>query len=324
MAITTISGIRQGGFARSAAGTELTETWVFRFDAGETAFQVFAASSFPQIGTKYPGSSWLFLRSISCSGAIDSDQRSGIYEFTLTYASAENPGLASPSVIEPWDMPPYNVRAYPVDKAVPFTKAYTTGDLQGAPSVHVHNAAGDSWEIVTNKPELVLAFSYNLPYASFNLTYPAAYYDTINSGAVTVLGVSIGANQGLIRNLQPVLREQYTDTGALDYQYWQVDAEIQIARAGEVQGDLVLRQNGYYAYATASTPATKYRIFLASDGNTRGKEEALDADAMPIDVPADLAANGTLLAHGATPIYATWHEKFSTSWTSLNFPTSMV
>jgi len=316
----TYKGIRNGGLQKDKDGQISTSRiFLFLFDAGESAATVLKNTSVPAIGTAHPDNSTLLATSISISDPKDGDVKKATYEVTVTYTKPLQGGSISSSTVQPWNRDPFNISYAPLEIVVPFQKAYDyTQDYNGAPSIPVLNKAGDPFEDSTTQQNLIMRFSYNLE--TFDPKWIVEYMDTINDEDIQLLGISIPDYHGRMKNLAASKMQTYDDDGVLEYEYWQVDVEIEISA---VVWKKEIMERGLFALGTASTISTKFRIYIDTDG-TLGNKKDLSAEAIPVDEPQKLNTDGTLYSSLTDAKYTTFYDRFAASWEELNLPGAKI
>ena len=67
----------------------------------------------------------------------------------------------------------------------------------------------------------------------------------------------------------------------------------------------------------------KIRCYVSKSGATYGAPDDCGEDPIAVDEPQLLAANGTLLASGADPVYDTFQDKFAANWGPLDLPSTV-
>ncbi|MFQ3578665.1 MAG: hypothetical protein SNJ71_00815 [Bacteroidales bacterium] len=313
-------GARNGGLQKDKDGQiSTTRVFVFYFNEAESAATVLRDANIPELGTAHPDNSTLLATSISISEPMEGDTiKSGKYEVTVTYTRPQN-NISIQSTVPPWDRDPFNISFSPLEIVVPFQKGYDQQkDVNGSPSVPVLNSAGDPFEDSTTQMNLIIKFSYNLKF--FDPIWIIKYMDTINKSDVQILGVEIPARKGRIKNLAASKMQTYKENGSLEYEYYQVDIEIEVAKS---EWKKEIMQRGLFALQTPNTISSKYRIYIDTDG-TLGNKADLSDEAIPVDEPQKLNQDGTVLSSQNTAKYATFYDKYECSWKELNIPEMVI
>jgi len=320
MSITYV-GERRAGASVAPNGTLSTErVFVFHFNGGDSPVAVLAMPQVPAQGAAHPDNAQLKAGAISCSPPQEGDGvASGRYDVTVSYIMPEGGYEGRDRTTPPWQMPPYDIAKSGKEYIVPFVKAYADGNQHGTPTVPVVNSAGDPYEDSVPRYNSILRFSFNL--RDFNEEWPVKYIDSINAAAAKIVDVTIPARRGRIASLGGSKLEIFDAEGALQYEYWRVDVEIEIA-AEEWKKEILCR--GLFAIDGDG----KYRIYMRKDdasGAVFGRVEDLGEEPVPCDEPQLLSATtGAMISSAGTGTaeYQEFKDKFATSWSPLNFPTS--
>jgi hypothetical protein len=282
-------------------GITYTHVWQIKTTAGERVPAILAAGVLPKMYATYAGSV-LRARPVVPTGK----QADGYYESTLVYQPRTGSSAES-SEDKPWKQPAVlDWGTLTIEK--PFDLAYDTGDAQGDPSLPVVNATRDPYDppALTLENDMIINIEKN--YRVFDVNWKSLYQDTINSEAMTIAGIAVGAGQGLLLDVHP--RLYYTGDGDA---YYAVGFEIHASVTGHSQ--FILEQ-GFYKYA-GGVNTTKKAIMLSDIDS----EVTVDTDAdKQVTEPQLLKANGDLLGPTADAITTEYQEKFQRSWTPLNLP----
>ncbi|OGV52007.1 MAG: hypothetical protein A2017_05550 [Lentisphaerae bacterium GWF2_44_16] len=324
----TYKGARDGGTSLNQNTLSVRRILVFYYTAKETSLDVYAQPQIPASGAAHPAYPALTCSEISI--AKENGTVGGTYLVTCTYsADASNGTIDLSGDTAPWDLKPYNFSIQPVDNVVPFTKAYKTGDKQGAPSKPVVSSSGFPLSAQTNEANKMLRFSYNLRY--FANSWIDAYYDTINNSYLMVCGYPFLPGKGLLRTLSPKFLRTYDDDGTVKWEYYQVDIEIEICKKGWVQkladaSCWFLEADGEGALKPKRICRLedKDNVYYGSYGKLTDAHPSL-GEPSPVDEPFPLNGSGGIAAYdGETGkfkiTYLPFEEKYANSWGGLSLP----
>lgn len=309
----TYMGARNGPYDKDRNGNiASSRVLVYHFTAAESSVEVAQQAEIPDHGTAHPDDATLKLVGVAVSEPTMGDGiKSGRYDVTLSYAREVRSGsFAADQTVAPWKRDPYDISLQPVEYAKAFTKSYVDGDSNGNPSNPVLNPAGDPYEDTVVERNTCLRFAYNLE--DWNPNWVCDYIDTVNSSDVLVCDIGIRSRRGCIRNLSATRIVEYDNEGAQTYVYWRIDVEIEVSRKRWLR-DILARGLNFIS------GGAKYRIYTDNAGNF-GKKADMGDDAIAVDEPQLLAANGSLVGYGGTPVYQTFYDKYTTSWKCLSFP----
>jgi hypothetical protein len=168
-------------------------------------------------------------------------ERSKIWVAELEY-STTNPSSGSggknndgtAETIEPWKLAPDNISLNAAEITVPFKQGYFLNeDLGFTVLKNVCNSAGDMYEEQKTARNLELSFSYAVK--SWNSNNLMKYTNSTNSDTITVAGVTIPANCGVLKNLSPTFVTVYEENSTkIKWTYWQVSVTIIIDNTGTI------------------------------------------------------------------------------------------
>jgi hypothetical protein len=288
---------------------------IYWVDAGESSVIISRQTEIPLIGTAHPEDETLLLTNISISDPQEGDERKKHkYTVTLTYTRPTNFSETpiQDTSISPWRKKAFNISISPLEKVVPFVKAYATPSAS-TPTIPVLNPVGDAYEDETVEQNVIIRFSYNR--STFNSSWVRTYIESVNSSGITVVGVSVPARKGKIRTLSANYLTQDDENGDPEYKYWQIDAEIEVSQA-EWKKEIMIR--GLYFKDNGKN----YRIYTDNDGNF-GKKDDMGANAVAVDEPQRLTETGALYT-GSTAEFDIFYDKRQLSWGTLGFPNSVT
>ncbi len=334
------------GYRTGTAGkTDVTVTsasiiLVYLVDDGEDALDVIAQPEVPQYYSQHPKNAGLLCTSINVS-RTDGTEKKRAFEIECQYTIPESGSPVAPPGTEPdpWDMPPFNFAYEPVDNIVAFEKGYQAGDTEGNPTESVVSSSGTPLGANTNKPHMVLRFSYYLRNADDS--WAVDFFNTLNNADITIMNIPIKKETGLIRKFKHSLLRDYDDQGDVKHEYYQIDVEIEIKESGWVReladmsvfmlgGDdmtpIRIYHDGIGKYGTAGFGSRKELIDAVENDSslTDEEKEELKNGIQPVDEPVTLDDMGGISIEDGKfkPVYLRFQEFFAKSWTPLNLPES--
>lgn len=313
MSITYI-GNRNADLTKDNSGNIKTAViMLYHFNAGESPVAVLKDENIPAIGAVHDDNPALSVSDIKISAPQEGDEKSGAYEVTVNYAYTPSvqAGVGGAAGKKPWELGATDVGTGPIEVVVPFVKGYkpSGGDKVGSPSIPVLNPVGDPYEESTVRQHIILRFAYCLK--TFNVAWYTTYISSVNADAATICGCAIAQNKGCIKSLSADYQEKYDDTGTLEYSYWKVNVEIEVAPEGWTK-EIMCR--GLYFLEGGK----KYRIYTDGKGNY-GKKSSMGNDAEPVDEPQKLTLTGAIYT-GTDAKYQPFYDHPALSWAALNFP----
>lgn len=309
----TYKGTVNGAWKKDIQGNISTnKTLIYLADDADSSVLVSRESEIPLLGTAHQDDITLKLTDISISPPESGDKiKKHRYSVVLTYTRtvdfSTNP--IQDNTIAPWRMSPYNISVSPIEKTVPFVKAYATAGAS-SPTLPVINPVGDAYEAETIQQSALLRVSYNRQ--SFSSSWVKTYTGSVNSGSITVAGVNVPSRQGIMKALTGTYLTQPDETGALRYRFWRIDVEIEISSIEQYITEIMIR--GLYFLSEGK----KYRIYTDNQGNY-GNIDSMGSAAVPVDEPQRLTIDGDLYT-GSTAEYQEFIEKRVLGWGSLGIP----
>ncbi len=179
--------------------------------------------------------------------------------------------------------------------------SFDTVDIVGLPQTPIENSAGDPFDppLDQDQSNLVIFIQRNETSEDFSPDIITDFKDTMNVKAIAVAGISIGALQGLFRDISA---DRMFD--AEGTQYWSVTYQVEVDRKTHVRAVL---DRGF-------------NILGAGPGF--GVSAILDNDLKPVNEPRKLDGAGAELAAGADPVYLDFQTYDTTNWEILALPLS--
>ncbi|RMF85756.1 MAG: hypothetical protein D6744_00845 [Planctomycetota bacterium] len=287
MAIESVSIINKTA-ETDLKGTRVTVTYLVVSDSPVTDItDILTASdgttSVPQIGDSWQGSTTIRCKRV---GPAQQVSASTFAEYTVT-AHYDNINQGGTSVVEA------NPLNRPADISYSFDVVQRVVEKDRDDNAVV-NSAGDMFDppITDEVYRFVITIERNV--AATNPATVASYVNTVNSDAITVAGVALAAEQGLIKDYSA--RAVYE----ADTEYIRERIMIQVAESHARE----VADAGYY-------------YIDASDGNKR--KHVTDGEGRDDTKPHYLTATGD--DGGTTPRYLTFNIKEAKAWAPLGLPT---
>jgi len=197
----------------------------------------------------------------------------------------------------------FNSYAYEVERS------YTGSVL----NVEVLNTAGEQFDpaIMDLNYNLVLRWTQKES-SSFRPNISSYYMNTINSGGMTILGISIGVGKGLLRNISSVLRR--TSLGSV---YYETTYEVEV----NDKGWNPQRKNQGFKQLVGGKLYDIHKGDVNTDLASGTEEQQIEA-LEKINLPATLNQAGEYTSE--EPVYLDFQTKRKTNWRSgLNLVTTI-
>lgn len=279
-----------------SAGPKTTRRFLVAFNEASYLIlgQSLTASSggvtVPSIGDSWPAAISGYRTPIATairSAPVQNNQKQAIV--TVEYSIPRGQGAdANEEAIPPWQQP--KVYSYDFRSEMrPMEYDHT------ATPKRVCNAAGDPFDPQPEEEKVSQVVTINRATTAYSPSAALSIHGTVNSGAVTINGASISAK--CARLLKWTGRLAYwTDLSNAEIPYYEETIEIEVRASAYT---LSILNQGYGA--------------IVSGAYKRG----VDADGRSWPSPRLLAADGTELAIGGTPVLLTFEPHASASWSAL-------
>lgn len=157
-------------------------------------------------------------------------------EYSTTDPNAtDEDGGAVTSETKPWKLRPDNIQFTYPEITLPFEESYNAkGELRdnrGNPVLPVQNSAGDKIPLERTIRNMQMSFTFATQ--NWDINNAIIYGNTINSNEITVCGLKIPKNKGLLLPPECSYITVYEDgSNRIKWQYWSVTINIQIEKSG--------------------------------------------------------------------------------------------
>lgn len=293
MAVSTVQIINKTGY-NDDKGKHRTWTYRVIFDAipSDPADALTAndgVTAIPAVGDYYPGS--LTIRCKKVGEATQDSNSRLVFTIPVEFTDdTESTDFESLLVENPIDRPP-DIQFGFITYTVP-----VESDINGEP---IRNSAGDEFVPGLEETEHRMTCTISRNLATWDGSSRYDYMDTLNSGAITIAGVAVGAKQALIKDISATAQNENG--------------------VAFVRETIVIEFNDDYTRHVLDQGMYSFDGYEAGVGDVK---ERIKLNGEDVTEPQLLDGAGKKLAAGAAPVYLDFETKEATNWGALNLPTT--
>jgi len=316
-------GRRQRALTRNNDNVASTSiVFLYRFTDFESGVEISTQPDIPLIGAVHPDDPSLICNNINTGDPNTTDQKSGTYGVVASFSNNIDEFSIGSQTTRPWKLPPYNLSFPPFTLNVPIERTYQSGDANGFPTRPYVNSANDLIADTRVEYGKTVKFSFNLK--TVREGWIDEFIGTINDRDIMVVGKTIPALKGLLRQFQATPKKTFDTEGELLFTYEQIDVEIDVRKR---QWDKQPADIGFN-FLVDDGGIKKFRIYTDNRGNFGRKTVlqalpgAIEEDIIPFDEALKLDGLGALrdqALEGVT-FLGPFFDKFPHSWDALSFP----